>query len=196
MKKSTLIGYARVSTGEQNLDLQTDALKQAGCSKIFTDKTSGAKSERPGLTDALDYLRANDTLVVWKLDRLGRSIRDLIDRVEDLRAREVEFKSLNENIDTTTPTGKFTFHLFSALAEFERDIIRARTKAGLDAARSRGRKGGRPHTMTPEKVQMASDLMKSKRNTVDEICKLLGVGRTTLYRYVAPDGTIRKTKGS
>ncbi len=141
--KSTRIGYARVSTGEQNLDLQLDALNNAGCSKIFTDELSGAKTDRPGLTEALNYLRAGDTLVVWKLDRLGRSLKDLIEHVEHLKSNGIEFKSLNESIDTASPTGKFTFHLFSALAEFERDLIRERTRAGLAAARARGRIGGR-----------------------------------------------------
>ena len=138
-----LVGYARVSTPEQSLHLQTDALKKAGCEKIFTDVASGAKSARPGLKDALDYVRKGDRLVVWKLDRLGRSLPDLIQRVQQLEDKEIGFKSLQEQIDTTTSSGKLTFHLFSALAEFERDIIRERTQAGLKAARSRGRVGGR-----------------------------------------------------
>ncbi len=132
--------------------------------------------------------------MVWKLDRLGRSLKDLIDRVEDLRAREVEFKSLNENIDTTTPTGKFTFHLFSALAEFERDLIRERTRAGLAAARARGRIGGRKQALSPAQVKTASTLMKEGEMSIKEIYRLLKISRSTLC-YVAPDGTIQKTKG-
>jgi DNA invertase Pin-like site-specific DNA recombinase len=139
-----LIGYARISTHEQNLDLQEDALKAAGCKKVYTDKTGGAKSERPGLEKALADARPGDTLVVWKLDRLGRSLKHLIETVTDLSHRGVGFKSLQENIDTTTSGGKLVFHVFGALAEFERDIIRERTLAGLAAARARGRKGGRP----------------------------------------------------
>ena len=193
--KSTRIGYARVSTGEQNLDLQLDALNNAGCSKIFTDELSGAKTQRPGLTEALNYLRAGDTLVVWKLDRLGRSLKDLIEHVEHLKSKEIEFKSLNESIDTASPTGKFTFHLFSALAEFERDLIRDRTRAGLAAARARGRIGGRKKALSPPQVKTASTLMKEGEMSIKEICGLLKISRSTLYRYVAPDGTIRKTKG-
>src|SRR5947209_5751862 len=138
-----LIGYARVSTTDQTLDLQRDALENIGCSKIFTDTISGAKAERPGLTDALAYVRAGDTLVVWRLDRLGRSLKHLIDTITDLNNRKIGFKSIQENIDTSTSGGKLIFHMFGALAEFERDIIRERTNAGLQAARTRGRKGGR-----------------------------------------------------
>ena len=138
-----LVGYARVSTDDQNLDLQTDALKQVGCERIFTDEMSGAKAQRPGLTEALAFLRQDDTLVVWRLDRLGRSLKDLVEQVEVLRSRGIGFRSLHESIDTTSPVGKFQFHVFSALAEFERDLIRERTMAGLQAARSRGRVGGR-----------------------------------------------------
>ena len=151
-----LIGYARVSTGEQNLDLQIDDLKKAGCEKIFSDELSGTKADRPGMLEALAFARTDDTLVVWRLDRLGRSLKDLVQKVEDMNARGVEFRSLHENINTTSPGGKFQFHVFSALAEFERDLIRERTMAGLRAARARGRFGGRPREMTPEKVQMSS----------------------------------------
>ena len=136
-----LIGYARVSTGEQNLDLQVDALKEAGCEKVFTDEISGAKSERPGLQDALEYLREGDMLVVWRLDRLGRSLKDLVQKIEDLQNRSIGFRSLQESIDTASPSGKFQFHVFSVLAEFERDLIRACTQAGLRAARARGSHG-------------------------------------------------------
>jgi DNA invertase Pin-like site-specific DNA recombinase len=184
---SMLIGYARVSTHEQILDLQLDALEKIGCSKIFTDKISTAKAERPGLTDALAYVRERDTLVVWRLDRLGRSLKELIEIVKDLNNRHVEFQSITENIDTTTPGGKLIFHIFGALAEFERDIIRERTKAGLEAARARGRIGGKPkaHTLnTPKKVAIAQSLYDDKSNSIDEICKTLNISRATLYRYI------------
>ena len=186
-----LIGYARVSTGEQNLDLQIDALQGAGCAKVFTDEASGVKAERPGLHAALDYLREGDTLVVWRLDRLGRSLKDLIQRVEDLHQRQVGFRSLQESIDTTSAGGKFQFHVFSALAEFERDLIRERTQAGLRAARARGRMGGRPKEMTPEKLKMAVRLMKDPEVSISEICRTLDVSKSTLYRYVGPDGSVR-----
>src|SRR3954471_13880479 len=139
-----LVGYARVSTADQTLNLQHDALTKAGCTRIFTDTASGAQAERKGLTDALSYVRAGDTIVVWKLDRLGRSLKDLIERITELNDRKIGFKSITENIDTTTFGGKLIFHIFGALAEFERDIIRERTNAGLEAARSRGKKGGGP----------------------------------------------------
>src|SRR5437870_5635697 len=142
-----LLGYARVSTSDQNPDLQLDALKGAGCFRVFVDRASGALDERPELTKALDQLRPGDTLVVWKLDRLGRSLRHLIDTVAELQRRDVGFRSLQESIDTTTPGGKLVFHIFGALAEFERDIVRQRTLAGLAAARARGRAGGRPPSM-------------------------------------------------
>lgn len=186
-----LVGYARVSTGEQNLDMQVDELKKAGCEKVFTDEMSGVKADRPGLREALAFVRVGDTLVVWRLDRLGRSLKDLIEKVDDLKAREVDFRSLHENIDTTSPGGKFQFHIFSALAEFERDLIRERTMAGLRAARARGRYGGRPRTMTPEKVRMASRLMRDPEVSIKEICNILGLSRSTLYRYIDPSGNVR-----
>src|SRR5438552_7799221 len=139
-----LIGYARVSTQEQTLDLQKDALEKIGCSKIFTDVISGAKAERKGLEEAQNFLREGDTLVVWRLDRLGRSLKHLIETITELNNRKIGFKSIQENIDTTTSGGKLVFHIFGALAEFEREIIRERTQAGLTAARARGRLGGRP----------------------------------------------------
>jgi len=185
------IGYARVSTEDQHLHLQIDALKKAGCEKIFTDEMSGAKSERPGLRETLSFVRQGDTLVVWRLDRLGRSLKDLIDRVEELKGRQVQFRSLNENIDTSSSGGKFMFHIFSALAEFERDLIRERTMAGLMAARARGRLGGRPKIMPTEKIKMAASLMKDPSLSVKDICRNLGISRTTLYRYVGPQGQIR-----
>lgn len=191
-----LVGYARVSTGEQNLDLQIDALKQVGCEAVYQDELSGVKADRPGLSEALGYLRKGDTLVVWRLDRLGRSLKDLIQRVEELKQRGVEFHSLHENIDTATPSGKLQFHIFSALAEFERDLIRERTLAGLRAARARGRMGGRPKGITPAKVKMAARLMQDRSVSIQEICRTLGVSRTTLYRYVAPDGQVRQRQRS
>ena len=189
-----LVGYARVSTEEQNLDMQLDALKHVGCEKWFQDEMSGAKSERPGLSAALAFVRPGDTLVVWRLDRLGRSLKDLIQRVEELKQGGVEFRSLHENIDTTSPSGKLQFHIFSALAEFERDLIRERTLAGLKAARARGRLGGRRRSMTPEKVKLASRLMQDPTVSVNEICRTLRVSRATLYRYVSPDGALRQRK--
>ena len=181
------VGYARVSTTDQTLDLQQDALEKIGCSKIFTDTASGAKAERPGLTDALAYVRAGDTLVVWRLDRLGRSLKHLIETITNLNYRKIGFKSIQENIDTSTSGGKLIFHMFGALAEFERDIMRERTNAGLQAARARGRLGGRPKAQTlntPKKVAMAQSLYDNKDNTIDEICKTLNISRATLYRYI------------
>jgi len=179
-----LIGYARVSTQDQTLNLQKDALEKIGCEKIFTDTASGAKAERKGLEDALEYVREGDILVVWRLDRLGRSLKHLIETITELNNRNIGFKSLTENIDTTTSGGKLVFHIFGALAEFERDIIRERTQAGLLAARARGRKGGRPKALTPKKAKMVQDLYRNKENSIDEICKALNISRTTLYRYI------------
>src|SRR5918911_435349 len=150
-----LIGYARVSTQDQTLDLQLDALKKAGCEKFYTDTASGAKEERKGLVEALYYAREGDVLVVWRLDRLGRSLRHLIETITLLNSRKIGFRSLTENIDTTTSGGKLVFHIFGALAEFERDIIRERTNAGLEAARARGRHGGRPKALCPERIKLA-----------------------------------------
>src|SRR3954463_15380130 len=153
-----LVGYARVSTTDQTLDLQQDALTKEGCTKIFTDTASGAQAERKGLQEAISYVRAGDTLVVWKLDRLGRSLKDLITRITELNDRKIGFRSLTENIDTTTSGGKLIFHIFGALAEFERDIIKERTNAGLAAARIRGKLGGRPKALSPEKIKLARKL--------------------------------------
>src|SRR5215216_969077 len=178
------IGYARVSTHDQTLDLQRDALEKADCEKIFTDQISGTKAERKGLTEALSHLRDGDTLVVWRLDRLGRSLRHLIDTITALNERGIGFKSLQENIDTTTSGGKLVFHIFGALAEFEREIIRERTQAGLTAARSRGRTGGRPKALSAKEVQMLRNMAADKSLTVSDICKTLGISRTTFYRYV------------
>jgi DNA invertase Pin-like site-specific DNA recombinase len=179
-----LIGYARVSTPDQSLDLQIDALRKAGCEKIFTETGSGAKADRPQLTEALAFARQNDTLVVWKLDRLGRSLKHLIDTVNDLHNRKIGLRSLNENIDTTTPGGKLFFHIFGALAEFERDLIRDRTNAGLMAARARGRLGGRPRILNGKQVQMARALLQDRANSITDVCSTLGVSRSTLYRNI------------
>jgi DNA invertase Pin-like site-specific DNA recombinase len=181
-----LIGYARVSTQDQTLDLQTDALKRADCEMIFTDTTSGAKAERPGLQDAMSHLRPDDTLVVWRLDRLGRTLKHLIATITDLSDKGIGFKSLQENIDTTTSGGKLIFHIFGALAEFEREVIKERTSAGLQAARARGRFGGRPtiQSLDPKKVALARKLYAERTMPVKEICETLHIGRSTLYRYV------------
>jgi DNA invertase Pin-like site-specific DNA recombinase len=182
-----LIGYARVSTTDQTLALQQDALQKAGCTRIFTDTASGAQTERKGLNEALSYVRVGDTLVVWKLDRLGRSLKDLISRITELNNRNIGFKSLTESIDTTTSGGKLIFHIFGALAEFERDIIRERTNAGLEAARAKGKLGGRPPALSPEKIKFARKLYADKNMSVAEICIMLGISRHTLRRYVKVD---------
>src|SRR4051794_28420491 len=179
-----LIGYARVSTTDQTLALQQDALQKAGCTKIFTDIASGAQAERKGLAEAISYVRAGDILVVWKLDRLGRSLKDLITRITELNDRKIGFKSLTEQIDTTISGGKLIFHIFGALAEFERDIIRERTNAGLEAARTRGKLGGRPKALSQEKIKLARRLYADTSTSVAEICKMLGISRHTLQRYV------------
>jgi DNA invertase Pin-like site-specific DNA recombinase len=178
-----LIGYARVSTQEQNLDLQKDALNGIGCGRIFTDTASGAKAERPGLTAALEHCRDGDTLVVWKLDRLGRSLPHLVETVRELLDRGVGFKSLQEAIDTTTSGGKLIFHIFASLAEFERDIIRERTNAGLAAARARGRKGGRPAGVDEKKQKAALALKANPAYSIKEICEIVGISRNTYYKY-------------
>ncbi len=185
------VGYVRVSTREQNPELQEDALKAAGCGRVFSERISSRKEKRPELEAAMDYCREGDVLVVWRLDRLGRSIRELIELVGKLQERGVGFRSLQENIDTTTAGGKLVFHIFASLAEFERDLIKERTMAGLEAARARGRSGGRPKALDEKKLQLASRLMRSREMTVPEVCQAVGVGRTTLYRYLKPDGTPR-----
>ena len=175
-----LIGYARVSTAEQNLDLQQDALQKAGCERLFTDTASGAKTDRPGLAEALAYLRERDVLVVWRLDRLGRSLAHLIETIGALEARGVGFRSLTENIDTTTPGGRLIFHVFGALGQFERDLIRERTRAGLSAAAARGRKGGRKPVITADKLQRAREHLANGLN-VREAAARLKVSKTALY---------------
>src|SRR6267154_1954683 len=179
-----LIGYARVSTQDQTLNLQKDALEKIGCTKIFTDVISGATTERQGLDEALAYVREGDTLVVWRLDRLGRSLKHLIETITNLNNRKIGFKSITENIDTTTSGGKLIFHIFGALAEFERDIIRERTKAGLLAARARGRKGGQPKALNPKQAAIAQQLYDAKTTPITEICKTFNISRSTLYRYI------------
>ncbi|MGY3317274.1 recombinase family protein [Arthrobacter sp. TE12232] len=177
-----LLGYARVSTGDQDAALQQDALKAAGCYRIFTDTASGSLESRPELTKVLDQLRPGDTLVVWRLDRLGRSIRHLIDQLADLQDRGVGFRSVQEAIDTTSSGGRLVFHVFAALAEFERDLIRERTNAGLQTARARGRVGGRPPLLTKDKLRTARRMYEQKDMTVEKIGEVLGVSRTTVYR--------------
>ena len=179
-----LVGYARVSTHEQETLLQQDALAAAGCERIFADRASGALAERPELTRALEYARQGDTLVVWRLDRLGRSLRDLVETVTALGQRGVGFRSLTESIDTTTPGGRLVFHVFAALAEFERDLIRERTRAGLEAARARGRRGGRRPALSAEKLQVARTMYDSHEHTTAKIAAVLGVSRATLYRHL------------
>jgi DNA invertase Pin-like site-specific DNA recombinase len=182
-----LIGYARVSTNEQNLDLQRDALRKVGVSAktLYTDTMTGTKAARPGLEAALSHLREGDTLVVWRLDRLGRSLKHLIETVTALNQQHIAFKSITENIDTSTATGQLVFHLFGALAEFERNLIRERTMAGLQAARARGRKGGRPK-LNPavSKIAMAKKLYADHSNSIADICRTLHISRATLYRYL------------
>ena len=183
------IGYARVSTRQQDLALQLDALERAECARVFRDVGSGTIRTRPQLEACLDYLRTVDTLVVWRLDRLGRSLRHLVDLIAQLEQRHIAFLSLWESIDTTTAAGKLQLHLFAALAEFERDIIRERTRAGLVAARARGKRGGRPRKLDAKKKTQALTLHGDKTNTIADICRTLRVGRTTLYRYLAEGGT-------
>jgi len=182
------IGYARISTDDQNLALQRDALTAAGCDPIYEDTKSGAKADRPGLKLALEVARAGDLLVVWRLDRLGRSLSDLIGLSKTLERRGVGLKSLKEQIDTTSSGGRLVFHMFGALAEFERDLIRERTQAGLAAARARGRKGGRPKLLSPERRKLTVQLYREQRHTVLEICRLMGISKPTLYSYLDEAG--------
>jgi DNA invertase Pin-like site-specific DNA recombinase len=178
-----LIGYARVSTQDQNLDLQREALNKAGCKKVFEEKASGARSERPALIKTLEILREGDTLVVWKLDRLGRSVKRLVDLVGELRKRGIQFKSLTDAIDTGTPSGRFFFHVMASLAEMERELTVERTRAGLEAARQLGRKGGRKPKMTNSKIESAKKLLAGGVPPRD-VAKNLGVSVPTLYRWV------------
>src|SRR5215212_6518372 len=182
-----LIGYARVSTTEQNLDLQLDALRKAGCddAHIYTDKITGTKQERPGLTEALSHLRPGDTLVVWRLDRLARSLTNLIETVNHLASQQIAFRSVTEAIDTSSATGQLIFHIFGALSEFERNLIKERTIAGLAAARARGKSGGRPkRNPKASKVTLAKKLDVERTSSVDDICRILRISRATFYRYI------------
>ena len=179
-----LIGYARVSTDDQSLDLQIDALNEIGCEQIFEDQISGIKAERPGLKQALEYARPGDTLVVWRLDRLSRSLRDLITVVTQLESEGINFKSLHESIDTVSSSGKLVFHLFGALAEFERNLIQERTQAGLQAARARGRMGGRPQALDRTKRDFVVKLYEEKNHSVHQICQMMGISKPTLYKYI------------
>ena len=179
-----LVGYARVSMQDQNPALQLDALKAAGCEKVFTEKASGAQRDRPDLAAALSYMRSGDSLVVWKLDRLARSLPQLIETVATLEDQGIGFRSLTEAIDTTTAGGKLVFHIFGALAEFERSVIRERTRAGLKAARDRGRKGGRPPALSAADLAVAKALLRDPAITVDEVATRLKVSPATLYRHL------------
>lgn len=177
------IGYARVSTEDQNLDLQTHALGQAGCERVFSDRMSGSRNDRPGLKEALSHLRKEDALVVWKLDRLGRGVKGLVDLVTDLQSQGIHFQSLTDQIDTSTPAGRFFFHVMASLAQMERELIVERTRAGLDAARRRGRIGGRKRQMTESKVESARQLLASGVPP-KEVAQNLGVSVPTLYRWL------------
>lgn len=188
----TSIGYARVSTGEQDTALQLDALRKAGCERLFEDKASGVKTDRPGLAEAIRYVRDGDTLTVWKLDRLGRSMKHLIEIITELEAKGVVFRSITENIDTTTSGGRLVFHLFGALAQFERDLIRERTRAGLQAAEERGRRGGRQVVVTPEKIAKARQLLAAGLN-VREAAARVKIGKTALYEALRAEKTTTST---
>lgn len=180
-----LIGYARVSTEDQKLRLQRDALKQAGCEKVYREKVSGAAQKLPARERLLEFARKGDVIVVWKLDRLGRSLRDLIDVVNKMKQCGVGLRSLHESIDTTTPSGKLTFHIFAALAEFERDMIRERTNAGLAAAKRRGKTLGRPRSLSEEQVRMAKVMLADPDLSARQVAEQLGVHRATLYRHLS-----------
>lgn len=187
-----LIGYMRVSTGEQNLDLQRDALERVGCERIYDDVCSGRATERPGLAKALDVARDGDALVVWKLDRIGRSLTHVVGLVSDLQKRGVGLKVLTGDVDTTTVAGRLVFGIFATLAEFERDLIHERTMAGLAAARARGRAGGRPRVMTKQKLKAAMALMADRDNSARDVAAQLGVSLSTLYAYVDAKGQPRE----
>lgn len=179
-----LIGYARVSTADQNIDMQNDALLKAGCEKIFVDRESGSVSNRSGLGQAMEMLRQGDTLAVWRLDRLGRSLKHLIEIMGLLEERKIGFRSLQESIDTSSPGGRLIFHIFGALAEFEKNLILERTRAGLAAARARGRMGGRPKVLDPKRRKLAIKLYEEREHPVQEICTIMGISKPTLYSYL------------
>ena len=178
-----LIGYARVSTSDQNLDLQKETLLKIGCERIYEDEISGTIKERPGLNETLEMLRAGDTLVVWKLDRLGRSVKNLISLISDLNSKDIHFKSITDSIDTSTPSGRFFFHVMASLAQMERELIVERTKAGLDAAKKLGRVGGRKRKMTNSKINSAKKLLASGVVPKD-VAQNLGISVATLYRWI------------
>ncbi len=183
-KRSAIrIGYARVSTEDQHLTLQTDALEKGGCERLFTDKASGNRTDRPGLQEALSHLRAGDTLVVWKLDRLGRGVKGLVDLVSDLEVKKIHFQSLTDQINTSTPAGRFFFHVMASLAQMERELIAERTRAGLEAGRRQGRIGGRKRRMTESKVESARQLL-ANGIAPREVAQNLGVSVPTLYRWL------------
>ena len=184
-----LVGYARVSTLDQNPSLQIDALREAGCGKIHVEKASGARQNRPQLKAAFESLRDGDTLVVWKLSRLARSLKQVIQTVQDMQARNLEFKVLTQKIDTSTPEGRLFFHMTAAFDQFQRELIVENTKAGLAAARNSGRKGGRPRAMDDEKVRLAEALLRDRENYpfVNDVIKQLEIGRTAFYRYFPPE---------
>lgn len=190
---SQKVGYIRTSKKDQNPDLQRRELEAAGCEKIYEEQISSREQDRPQLRAALDYCRAGDTLVVWKLDRLARSLRELIELVNELDERGVEFRSLRESLDTTTPGGRLVFHVFGSVAEFERDIIRERTMAGLEAARARGRKGGRKPAMDSTQVELARRMLKDPETTVLEVARTFGVSEATIYRRV---GAVRPVRAN
>lgn len=183
-----LIGYARVSTDDQHLYLQRDALTQVGCEHIYEDTGSGALAEREGLARLINSLRPGDTVVIWRLDRLGRSLKNLLQLVERLDGLRVGLRSLQESIDTTSSGGRLVFHLFGALAEFERNLVRERTQAGLSAARRRGRQGGRPALLSPTKKALALKLHQERNHTIEEICNMMGISKSTLYNYLSKAG--------
>ncbi len=185
-----LIGYARVSTEDQNLNMQRDALEKAGCERIFEDHMTGSKIIREGLNEAIAFARPQDTIVVWRLDRLSRSLKDLIEMTNALKEKEIGLVSLHEAINTTTSTGNLIFHIFGALAEFEKNLIRERSLAGLAAARARGRVGGRKPKMDEAKIKMAQTLYDSRQNSIAEICEIIGVTKGTLYRHIKKDTKI------
>ena len=186
------IGYARVSTGEQKMDLQLDALEDAECERIYKETTSGAAKSRPELERCLEELREGDTLVVWRLDRFGRSLKDLVQKMETVEEKGVDFVSLTEGIDTTTAQGRLTFHIFGALAEFERELAHERTMAGLKAARERGRTGGRPPKLDEEDIPQIQSLMQNPDVSTKRICERFEISKATLYRYVGPNGERRR----
>jgi DNA invertase Pin-like site-specific DNA recombinase len=186
------IGYARISTADQSLDRQVDVLEEAGCEQIYAEEVSGAAADRPELDACMEQLRDGDTLVVPSLTRLGRSMKDLVGRVETLDEMGVDFQSLQEGIDTDTPQGKLVFHIFGALAEFERELISERTKAGLEAARERGNVGGRPRALDEDDIPQVQALMRDPNVKVTEICDRFDISKKTLYRYVGPDGERRQ----